>query len=149
MNKEGIRSAITFLAVIITVMAGWNLWPFPIKPLGQLGKIKKIYIGASLTTTDGRPSQIRTFLKNQLEQRGFVVSQRIEDADAVMNIGISGKVVFDGDGSEKSKTIYHFELNSPGNQRLWKCEVKVLTQSSRAREDEEAARGLAEKREKE
>src|ERR1700742_3985742 len=101
MNKESIKSAIKIFAVIITLTANWNLRASPIKQSDKPGEIKTIYIAASLTFTDGRPSQIQTLVKNHLEQQGFVISQRIEDADAVTKTGISGKIVVDGDGTEK------------------------------------------------
>jgi hypothetical protein len=111
----------------------------------SLPNVKRIYVEddtSALPVTEG----LASYLQAELAKQGFVVSDRKENADAILFSEISAQVTLDGDSSNPTdKAIYYCRLLSPNGKLYWKTTVKFVLISDWEENNKFVAQKIVEK----
>jgi hypothetical protein len=132
------------LALLLAVLA-WSVYSVcaqATKP-DRLYLVQRIYIG-DIQDIDDR-KRINSFLKQELEARGFVVVDTSAAADAVLTGRVEGELPLDNENPDYLKATFEFQLVSGDNQRLWGRRLRIHTKLDAAIDAKNGARAIAAK----
>jgi hypothetical protein len=111
--------------------------------VSALYRVKKIYIQSYPNVKEGM--KVESFLKAELEKRGFEIVNDASNADAILSGEVQAEIVLDGDGNIPAKSIYLYQLTLPNREIVWKGKIKFVSKQTVAEDNEYAARKIAKK----
>lgn len=109
----------------------------------KLYLVRKIYIG-EIEDID-KEKRINSFLKQELEARGFTVVDDSVNADAVLSGRVEGELPLDDYDPSWLKSTFEFRLISQGKEKVWERRIRIHSMLDVARDAKNGARKIAER----
>jgi hypothetical protein len=146
MSKNTFRSVAWYLVIpIITALCANSS-----TPEGKLHQVRKIYVAKEeqYEVTEkfiAREKHINYNLKKELARNGFIITDELLEADAILSGSFGDIIVLDGPQPDPPEYHYEYQLTSRGKQRLWRTEFSIRSKAGDVDADEKAARRIVEK----